>query len=67
MNCPILDLVRPRVLAYLDAGRVKTATLQTASFGSPPDVFSIDGRRHPTAQGGLEALVLVLEGRPRVA
>jgi hypothetical protein len=67
MNRPILGLVRPRVLAYLGACRVKTATLQTASFGSPPDLSSIDGGRHPTAQEGLEALALVLEGRPRVA
>jgi hypothetical protein len=62
MNRPILGLVRPRVLAYLGARRVKTATLQTASFGSPPDLSSIDGGRHPSARRVLRRSHWCLKG-----
>jgi hypothetical protein len=59
---PILGLVGPRLLAYLDQCRVKTAKLQTEGFGSAPNLFSLDGGRYPTTQEGLEALALAPSG-----
>jgi general secretion pathway protein G len=63
LNGPILGLVEPRMLAYLGKRRVKTAKLQTESFGSAPDLFCIDGRRYPTTQADLEALALAPSGK----
>jgi hypothetical protein len=40
---PILGLVGPRLLAYLGQCRVNTAKSQTESFGSAPNLFSING------------------------
>jgi general secretion pathway protein G len=62
MYRPILDLVRPRLLAYLGQCRVEIAKLQAENFGSAPDLFSIDGGRSPTTQEGLEALALAPRG-----
>jgi general secretion pathway protein G len=75
---PILGLVGPRLLAYLGQCRVNTAKSQTESFGSAPNLFSINGGRSPTTQEGLEALALApsglepwngrdVKGGPRVA
>jgi len=62
MNRRILSLVGSRVLAYLDLCRVKTARLQTESFGSAPDLLYIVAGRYPATQGGLEAPALAPSG-----
>jgi general secretion pathway protein G len=53
----IMALVGPRVLNYLAQSKVKSATIQIASFGSALDLYDFDIGRYPTSSQGLNALV----------
>lgn len=60
----LAGIVTPQVLKYIGSSKVKTAAVQVQEIETALDLFQADIGRYPTAQEGLQALIVQPDNVP---